>query len=491
MRQWLLSAGFVMFTGCTMPSLDGVNFACEVDEDCVEQEVCVLRSDERRGQCVAVNTKPLVLGFSGPLEGAGSALGTEVRRGIAACLFEANEDGGAFGREFQLRALNDGSDLAMARANGLELLDVEDEVAGADNPDRVGKDGVFAMLGAVGAGAAFELAPLFTKNHKPFFAPVSGVSRYLRDGTDSSYVFNVRAGYRDEAVAMIEYLARRRVPRVTDSGYSHRRVLAVTQDDAIGVDGYDALVAAFDRNVAPLPSLDAIPHFVHAPEDSASLQRIADLVLAYLDDLLTTVSDTTVSAAIVFAADHVAADALVRSVKDWSNESIERTQRLDVQFVAYSMVDADSLRETLNRSPASYTDVRDGETKRHYADGVMIMQPFPHFGSASIGASRYRAAIASMDSKPPSAASFEGYIAARLLVEAIRRTGRSPSTDALLETLGSDSGSFDLQLGVRFSFSDVGRDASENVWATILREGGGIEAPFVWTRGEGIVEGAW
>jgi ABC-type branched-subunit amino acid transport system substrate-binding protein len=490
MRECIPAVVLSLLCGCAAPSLDGVTFSCEVDADCASDEICHT-NDGARGKCGLSSTKPIVLGFSGPLDGPDAEVGHQVKRGIAACLAEVNDNGGLYGRRLELRAMNDDADLATARANGLALLDVEQEVAGKDNHDRVGKDGVFAMLGAVGPGAALELAPLFTKNAKVLFAPVTGLSTYLRDGTDSSYVFNVRAGYRDEALAMVEYLARYRVPRVADGAYSYRRVLAVTQDDVVGAEGYDAMVTAFDQNVAPLPSADAMPHFVHMSGDPESMEKIVGLIQAYLDDLVTTVTDSTVSAAVVIAVDYLAADALVRQVKDWTNQSIERSQRLDLQFLAYSSVDGDSLRTTLNQSPSSYTDVRDGETQHAYAEGVLLMQPVPDFGSSARGAAKYRAAISALDGKAPSTASFEGYIGAELLVEAMQRTGRQLSTPALLETLATDMADVDLQLGAHYGFSAVARDASASVWATILRERGGVEAPFVWRRGEGIVDGAW
>lgn len=490
MHARVLGALVTVLVGCAGPSLEGVVFSCDSDVDCPSEQRCLIDDGAVRGECGSLSSKPITLGFSGPL-GSRATLGRDMSRGIAACLAEVNDDGGVFGRRLELRALDDHGDLAQARVNGLELLDVEQEVAGADNPDRTGSHAVFAMLGAVGAGAALELAPLFTKNQKVFFAPASGMSRYLRDGTNSSYVFNVRAGYRDEASAMVDYLANYRVPRVTSSSYSYRRILAVTQDDAVGAEGYDALVAAFDQSIAPLPSLDAIPHFVHMPDDRASVDEIVGLLEAYLNDLLATVSDSTVSTSMVLAVDTITADRLVRKVKDWVNQSIERTQRLDLQFMAYSFVDGDSLRTMLGQSPSLYTDVRDGETPHAYADGVLIMQTVPYYGSASLGAAKYRAALAALDGDPPSAASFEGYVSARLFVEALQRTGRRLSTAALLETLATDMASVDLEVGARFSFSEVPHDASDSVWAMILREGGQVEAPFVWRRGEGIVTSAW
>lgn len=452
--------------------------------------MCLTDSEFDGRACGELSRKPIELGFTGPLEGPDGARGEQVRRGIQACFDAVNDDGGIYGRKLKLRALNDDGDLSTARANTLALLDVQAEVAGNDNPDRVGKNGVFAMLGAAGVGAALEVAPLCNKNHKLLFAPATGVARYLRDGTDSSYVFNVRVGLRDEATAIVEFLAHHRIPRVADGATSYQRLLAVTRDDLVGTEAYRDLVAAFDQTVAPLPSEDAIPRFVHQSHDAASTRQIVSLVQAYLEDLLTGVADSTVSVAIVVASDEVLAATLVREVKDWANQSIERSQRLDVQFVNYSVVDVDELAVTLAQAPSEYTDVRDGANKLVYADGIMALQPVPSLDSSAQGAVRYREALTALDGEAPSVASFEGYIGARLFVEALVNSGRELTVERVRETLATEMPSVDLQLGTRFSLGES-RDAMDSVWATVLREAGKLDTPFVWRRGEGIVEASW
>ena len=68
-------------------------------------------------------------------------------------------------------------------------------------------------------------APLATKNKVLFFGPFTGSKTYLRDGTNSPYVYNYRAGYYDEAEAIIDYLASARLPRiVADPAADHQRI---------------------------------------------------------------------------------------------------------------------------------------------------------------------------------------------------------------------------------------------------------------------------
>lgn len=492
MRGWAWgSVGVVsVLFACNAPSLDGVTFSCAEDSDCPSGQVCLADSESESPACGQLSRKPIELGFSGPLEGPDRAYGEQVLRGIQACLDAVNDEGGVHGRRLKLRALNDDGDLALARANTLELLDVQTEVAGSDNPDRSGKNGVFAMLGAAGTGAALEVAPLCNKNHKLLFAPATGLARYLRDGTDSSYVFNVRVGLREEATAIVEYLARHRIPRVADGATSYRRILAVTRDDLVGTEAYRDLVAAFDQTVAPLPSEDAIPRFVHQSRDATSTRQIVNLVQAYLEDLLSGGADSTVSVAIVVASDEVLAATLVRDVKDWANQSIERSQRLDVQFINYSVVNVDELSVALAQSPSEYTDVRDGANKLVYADGILALQPVPSINSSAQGATRYRAALTTLDGESPSVASFEGYIGARLFVEALARAGREATADGVRQALSTEMRAVDLQLGTEFSLGEP-HEAMDSVWATVLREAGKVDTPFVWRRGEGIVEASW
>ncbi|HYQ16810.1 MAG TPA: ABC transporter substrate-binding protein, partial [Polyangiaceae bacterium] len=263
--------------GCSAPDLDGTTFSCHSDADCRSGEVCAKTSG--RLACVAGSREPITLGMSGPLQGPSQDLGNEMRRGIQALFSRVNQQGGIHGRDLALKALNDNYDPALALENAKTLLDVEREMPGMDAPDVRGQDSVFALIGNIGTPTMLETAPLATKNRTLFFAPYTGSQRYLRDGTNSPYVYNYRAGYYQETDAIVEYLVGFRQPRVisTPAGDSYRRIIAFTQRDSYGDAGYSGLVNSYNR-LAPLPEPDSsrpnpsIARVYYDREDVASVE---------------------------------------------------------------------------------------------------------------------------------------------------------------------------------------------------------------------------
>jgi branched-chain amino acid transport system substrate-binding protein len=89
------------------------------------------------------------------------------------------------------------------------------------------------------------------------------------------------------------------------------------------------------------------------------------------------------------------------------------------------------------------------------AYGVMVSQVMPYpFGSTLSVAREYLDAVAraGADAKP-NYSSMEGYVAAKVLAEGLRRAGRNPSREALvtaLESIGNwDLGGFNVNFGTR------------------------------------------
>src|SRR5688572_21910573 len=127
---------------CSSPDLGGTTFSCETDADCDQGKVCAATAG--RLACVSVSNLPIVIGMSGPLQGPSEDLGLEMRRGIQAMFSRLNSQGGVFGRELELRSMNDNYDPVLARENTKALLDIQMEMPGADAPDVRGKNSVFA-----------------------------------------------------------------------------------------------------------------------------------------------------------------------------------------------------------------------------------------------------------------------------------------------------------------------------------------------------------
>jgi ABC-type branched-subunit amino acid transport system substrate-binding protein len=97
------------------------------------------------------------------------------------------------------------------------------------------------------------------------------------------------------------------------------------------------------------------------------------------------------------------------------------------------------------------------------AHGVKVVQVLPPFGRTTVHVAReFRGHLAELDpSARPNYTSFEGYIAARVLVEGLRRAGKNPSREKLVVAL---EGINELDLGgYIISFSSKSHDGSRFV----------------------------
>ena len=482
----LLSAA----VGCGSPSLDNTNWSCRSDADCASGQVCGAIGGARA--CVAATSAPIVIGMSGPLQGPSQDLGLEMRRGIAAMFGRANAEGGVFGRPLELRSMNDNYDPALAVENMKVLLDIEQESGSADVPDVRGTDSVFAVLGNIGTPTMLETAPIATRDRVLFFAPFTGAQRYLRDGTNSPYVYNYRAGYYQEADAMVDYMATHRQPRViTSPTTSYRRILAFTQRDSYGDAGYSGLVNAYNR-LAPLPQPDStqpnpsIRRLYYDREDVRSVEP----AIAEAGSLLTAMlaeETGTVSIAVVMVDTYQPGNKFIRGVLDWVNQDVQRATRLDPVFMHVSFVGSDALAAALVSPPETYVDIRDGQTRRSYAEGVMVTQVVPYYASQAAGVREYRADIDRFDGGSYSFTSLEGYIAARLFVQSLLLNGPSIDTEPVRTTLDMRVMNLDIGMGTLLGFSSTNHQASDTVWGSVIQANGTFKVPFMWNPRQRIV----
>jgi ABC-type branched-subunit amino acid transport system substrate-binding protein len=478
---WALAA---LVAACSSPDLAGTTFSCRSDADCADGEVCGTVSGD--SACVAASRAPITIGMSGPLQGPSQDLGNEMRRGIQAMFGRVNQHGGVFGRELVLRVMNDNYDPLLALENTKILLDIKQEMPGADQPDVRGSDSVFALLGNIGTPTMLETAPVATKNRTLFFAPFTGSQRYLRDGTNSPYVYNYRAGYYQEADAMVDYLSTYRQPRVisTPPGDSYRRIIAFTQHDSYGDAGYSGLVNAYNR-LAPLPQPDStqpnpsIARLYYDREDVASVDPAIGTAGQLFAELLAQTSGLQ-SVAVVIVGTYQPANKFVRGVLDWVNADAARATRLDLTFINVSFVGSNALADALTSPPETYLDVRDGVTKRSYAEGVMVTQVVPYYDTESVGVTEYRTDIDALDGGDYTFTSLEGYIAARLFARALTLNGQRVDTEAVRGTLDAAVRDIDIGIGTLLSFSSTNHQASQTVWGSVIQANGSFKVPFTW-----------
>jgi ABC-type branched-subunit amino acid transport system substrate-binding protein len=139
---------------------------------------------------------------------------------------------------------------------------------------------------------------------------------------------------------------------------------------------------------------------------------------------------------------------------------LARMIKLDAVFVNISFVGSEPLAEELRR---------DGE-------GVVITQVVPLPNEVKIPlVARYQRALKSVNpSAKPGFVSLEGYIAGRLVVEALNHMNKSVTRAGLLATI-SDVGVFDLD-GVRLSYGPGDNQGMDDVYFTVIQSDGSFKA---------------
>jgi ABC-type branched-subunit amino acid transport system substrate-binding protein len=141
---------------------------------------------------------------------------------------------------------------------------------------------------------------------------------------------------------------------------------------------------------------------------------------------------------------------------------IEKTRNLypEMIFTSISGVGGSSLAEELKLLGPRYTA------------GVLVTQVVPAVSGYSSAVLEYKNALAKyFPGEAPDYASLEGFVAANILIDALKRTGAQIDTEKLVDALESTR-SLDLGLGVPLNFGRSDHTASHKIWGTALDESG-------------------
>ncbi len=110
-----------------------------------------------------------------------------------------------------------------------------------------------------------------------------------------------------------------------------------------------------------------------------------------------------------------------------------------------------------------------------YAQGVIVTQVVPAVDGYSSLILEYKAALVKyFGGDAPDYVSFEYYIAAKILVEALKRAGPQLDSEKLVEAFESLK-DFDLGLGTPINFGRSEHQGSHKVWGTQLNASGTYE----------------
>ena len=250
------------------------------------------------------------------------------------------------------------------------------------NTEALIRDDVFALFGYVGTPTSVAALPAINQAKIPFFGPFTGAEA-LRDPFQR-HVFHVRASYYDETALIVKQL--------TQLGL--KKIAVFRQNDNYGQAGYDGVVRA-------LKPLGLEPVAVGLVErNTVNVDEAVKAIVAREPDAVVQISAYKSCAAFIRAA---------------------RKAGYGGTFYNVSFVGTQALADELGKS----------------ALGVVVSQVMPYPFSLTTPISReYLAAVqkAGGDNKP-NYSSMEGYVAAKLFVEGLRRAGKAPSREALINGL--------------------------------------------------------
>ena len=111
-----------------------------------------------------------------------------------------------------------------------------------------------------------------------------------------------------------------------------------------------------------------------------------------------------------------------------------------------------------------------------YATGVIVTQVVPAVSGYSSIVLEYKNALAKyFPGEAPDYVSLEGYVAANVLIQAIKKAGPHFDTEKLVDTLEAMR-ELDLGLGTKLGYGRAEHQASHKVWGTAIDEKGKYQA---------------
>ena len=361
-----------------------------------------------------VSDKEILFGMAAPFSGASRELGRQMKIGVETAFSQINSAGGVNGRLLQLVAADDGYEPEKT-ADAMHLL--------------YDKEKVFGFIGNVGTPTAAVSLPFALDHRTLFFGAFTGASLLRRDPPDR-YVFNYRASYAEETKAVVHYL-------VKVKHIQPKEILVFAQQDSYGDSGY----ADVQKAVHSLPGNNPDVVRLNYKRNTIDVPDAVDGLRAYKGQIK----------AVVMIASYRAAAKFIENTRDLYPSMIYT----NVSFVGSTAL-ADELMLLGPR----------------YAAGVIVTQVVPAINSYTTIVLKYKEALAKYSpGNSPDYVSFEGYIDASILAEAVKRVGRGIDSEKLVEEL-ERMHDFDPGLGAPVTFSPHDHQGSHKVSGSQLDETG-------------------
>ena len=290
----------------------------------------------------------------------------------------------------------------------------------AANTTKLIADGVFALFGYIGTPTSLAALPLATAARLPFVAPFTGAEA-LRVPFNR-YAFHVRASYYDETAEIVKQL----------TGLGIKRIAVFYQNDSYGKAGLEGVV----RALKPL-QLEPVALGTVERNTVEVASAVASIVAGKPD-------------AVVQIGAYKGCAAFIRAV---------RKAGFGGTLYNVSFVGTAALAKELGAD----------------ARGVVVSQvmPFPFLPLTPLAAEYLAAGKAALGARfEPNYSSIEGYVAAKVLSEGLRRGGAAVSPAGLVTALESMR---EVNLGGFYvDFSATKHSGSRFVDLTILSADGRV-----------------
>jgi ABC-type branched-subunit amino acid transport system substrate-binding protein len=288
----------------------------------------------------------------------------------------------------------------------------------AANTKQFISEGVFALFGYIGTPTSVVALPLATEAKVPFFAPFTGAEA-LREPFNR-YAIHVRASYFDETAAIVRQL----------TAVGIKRISVFYQNDAYGKAGLEGVTRALKaQNLEPASTGTVERNTVDVAE--------------------------SVKAIMVGRPEAIVQISAYKSCAAFIRES--RKAGFAGNLYNVSFVGTQALLDELGKD----------------ARGVAVSQvmPFP-YASVSPISGEYLAAVRAKQGRAPNYSGIEGFVAAKVFVEALNRAGRGVSREGFINAL---QGMRNLDLGgFPLDFGPNKHTGSKFVEMTLLTEDGRI-----------------
>ena len=255
---------------------------------------------------------------------------------------------------------------------------------------------VFALFGYVGTPTSQASMPIFTEAKVPFVGPFTG-AELLRSPLNR-YVFNVRASYFDETEAIVQHL----------TAMSIDKIAVFYQNDAYGQAGLAGVERALKKRNLEVVAKGTVE------------RNTVDVAKAVAD-----IKKANPQAVVMISAYKSCAAYITETKKAGATPT----------FWNVSFVGSKALAKELDRE----------------GRGVQISQvvPFPWDKSLPV-VKEYQALLAEQKGEP-GFGTLEGYIAAKVMVEGLKRAGRKLDREGFIKAMETirdyDAGGFKVSYG--------------------------------------------